>query len=74
MAKSYEVKGQSDDGRVYVVVTLDDGSTFGQYIDLGTQAEMDAQVLAAAERLRAQAAPKPVLQVGTVRNLQVAAE
>lgn len=64
----YAIADKDADGNLYVVVTLDDGSTFGQWMLPGTAAEVDAQVQASIDRQ----APKPVIgtpaPVGTVRT------
>ncbi len=67
---NYETKHLSDDGRVYVVVTLDDGSSFGQYIAAGTQAEMDVEVDAHVQRYEVQRSrpPRPTPALGVVRT------
>jgi hypothetical protein len=44
----YQVAEQLEDGRTYVVVTEDDGSTFGQIVDLReceTAEQQDEEVL-----------------------------
>jgi hypothetical protein len=48
----YTVVEEMGDGRSYCVIERDDGSTFGQIVDLRyakTQGELDAAVLAAAD-------------------------
>jgi hypothetical protein len=68
MLQSYEVKHYTDDGLVYVVVSLSDGSTFGQYIRPSSQAAMDAQAAAAAKRYEEQLAPVEMPAIGQVRT------
>lgn len=65
--QSYEIKEHSG-GAVYAVITLADGSTFGQYIRAGTQDEMDAQVLEQVTRMERAAAPVQAPAIGTVRR------
>lgn len=73
-AKSYEVKHYAEDGRIYVVVTLDDDSTFGQYVRPGAQEDMDAEVQVHAARVEAQRVAPSKPAIGTVRMLSQATE
>lgn len=68
-AKSYEVRHYCEDGRIYVVVTLDDDSTFGQYIQPGEQAAMDAEVQSHAGRVESDRNPATKPAIGSVRTL-----
>ena len=68
--QSYELKHYSEDGRLYVVVTLDDGSTFGQLIQPGSEAEMDAEVEKHAARFVSLQNPAPLPELGVVRTKQ----
>lgn len=48
---TYELKSIQDDGRAYVVVTLDDGSTFGQNLVVKDEIELETLVQEAVERV-----------------------
>lgn len=73
MLKQYEVKSYPESGRVYVLVTLDDGSTFGQSIDAGTDEEMDLLVEQAVARVTAPAVIRKTLPpIGLLRTMQTA--
>jgi hypothetical protein len=65
--KKYELRDKAEDGRLYAVVELENGSTFGQLVQPGTIAEIDRAVLEAVARVEAQATPKVVPELGTVR-------
>ena len=56
MLKGYEVKEKLDGGKVYVLVELEDGTTFGQIVGaVSTVAELEAAVAEAVARY----APQP---------------
>jgi hypothetical protein len=67
--KSYTIMDKSaEDGRVYVVVTLDDNRTFGQLLTPDSQDSMDAQVTRAATAFEKPAMVAPLITVGSVRT------
>lgn len=66
--EKYELKHYSEDGRVYAVVTLDDGSTFGQLITPGSIEQMDAEVERHAGRYTALQNPQELPALGVVRT------
>lgn len=55
--KGYEVNVLSEDGtRVYCIVEMADGTSFGQWVDAGSVARLDAQIAEQFERVKAAAA------------------
>ena len=67
--QQYAVLGVTGDC-INTLVTLDDGSTFGQLVyGVSTVAELDAAINAAVARVTAaQPATDPILQAGLVRT------
>lgn len=66
---SYAIADKDAEGNLYAVVTLEDGRTFGQWLQPGTTAEVDARVQAAIDRQMRQPAAGAIPPVGTVRTI-----
>lgn len=66
--KNYAIVDKSEDGALYAVVSLEDGSTFGQWALPGTTEEIDAQIKDAVKRQAASPASQD-MPVGAVRTM-----
>lgn len=61
MLKGYEVKERLADGRVYAVVELEDGTTFGQLVSNAVTVEqLDSAINEAVARVTKQDAPSEI--------------
>lgn len=65
---SYVIADKDADGNLYAVVTLDNGTKFGQWARAGATTEVDAQIQVAVDRI---AAPVivPAIPLGTARTI-----
>ena len=71
----YEVKEKLEDGRLYAVVELEDGSTFGQIVSAKTVEEVDEAIKEAIDRVTHGDQPREVDQlIGQTRTLTVEKE
>lgn len=75
MLKGYEVKEKMEDGRLYAVVELEDGTTFGQIVSARTVEEMDQAIKESAERVMQGDQPSEVDElIGQFRTVSASDE